>query len=295
MARLSNGADVTPCLLYAIGIGGNFEDPIARETKMIAKRKILVIEDDDDLRQSLQEQLTMTDEYRVFAAETAARGIELIKNELPDLLVLDVGLPDMDGREVCKRLRKQHFKKPIILITGNSTDADQILGFDSGANDYVIKPFKFPVLVARIRVHLRQHDQGEDAVFVIGPYSFKPAGKVLFCQKGCKIRLTEKETLMLKRLYEAGGKAVSREHLMREVWGCYSHAASRTLDTHIYRLRQKIEKTSSRSELLVTEDHGYRLTPNGNLHGHGDTHYSETDQSTSAKRAEPPLRVWPIG
>jgi DNA-binding response OmpR family regulator len=231
---------------------------------MIVKRKILVIDDDDDLRQSLQEQITLTDEYKVFAAETAAKGIELIKDQLPDLLVLDVGLPDMDGREVCKRLRKQHFKKPILLLAGNSTDADQILGFEWGANDYVTKPFKFPVLLARIRVHLRQHDQGEDAVFVIGPYSFKPAGKVLFCQRGSKIRLTEKETLMLKRLNEAGGKAVSRKDLMREVWGCNSDAASRTLDTHIYRLRQKIEKESSRSELLITEGHGYRLILNGN-------------------------------
>ena len=191
-------------------------------------------------------------------AETAANGIDLIRKEHPDLVVLDVGLPDMDGREVCKHLRKQHFKKPILMLTANSTDADQILGFNSGANDYITKPFNFAVLLARIRVHLRQHEQSEDAVFAIGPYSFKPAEKVLFCQRGSKIRLTEKETLMLKRLHGASGKVVSREELMREVWGTNSDAASRTLDTHIYRLRQKIEKKSSRPELLVTEDGGYK-------------------------------------
>jgi DNA-binding response OmpR family regulator len=161
-------------------------------------------------------------------------------------------------------MRKHHFKKPILMLTANSADADQILGFNSGANDYITKPFKFPVLLARIRVHLRQHEQSEDAAFAIGPYLFKPATKTLFCSRASKIRLTEKETLMLKHLLAARGKAVSREELMQKVWGSNSDAASRTLDTHIYRLRQKIEKTSTRPELLVTEDGGYRLVPSAN-------------------------------
>ena len=231
---------------------------------MTAEYKILVIDDDDDLRRSLQDQLGMVGEFKVLAAETAANAIDVIKKEHPDLVVLDVGLPDMDGRELCKHLRKHHFKKPILMLTGNTTDADQILGFDSGANDYVTKPFKFPVLLARIRVHLRQHEQSEDAVFAIGPYVFKPSGKILFSQMGSKIHLTEKETLMLKLLYGASGKAISREKLMDEVWGSDSDAASRTLDTHIYRLRQKIEKEPSRPQLLVTEDGGYKLALRAN-------------------------------
>jgi DNA-binding response OmpR family regulator len=228
---------------------------------MITERKILIVDDDDDLRQSLKEQLAMNQEFGVLAAETAAKGIDVVKNEHLDLVVLDVGLPDMDGREMCKHLRKHGFKKPIIMLTGNASDADQILGFDSGANDYIIKPFKFAVLLARIRAHLRQYEQSEDAVFAIGPYSFKPAAKILLNQKGSKIRLTEKETLTLKHLYRAGEKAVTSEVLLQEVWGYNSGVTTHTVETHIYRLRQKIEKDPSHAELLVTEGGGYKLLP----------------------------------
>ena len=95
-----------------------------------------------------------------------------------DLIILDVGLPDMDGREVCRLMRKSGVKCPILMLTGHTTDADTILGLDAGANDYVAKPFKFAVLLARIRAQLRQHEQSEDAVFTIGPYSFRPAMKM---------------------------------------------------------------------------------------------------------------------
>jgi DNA-binding response OmpR family regulator len=162
---------------------------------MVNERKILIIDDDDDLCQLMQEQLTMSSEFHVVTAETAAKGITLMKNQSPDLVVLDVCLPDMDGREVCKHLRKHGYKKPILMLTGNSSDADQVLGFDAGANDYVIKPFKFGVLLARIRVHLRQHEQGADAIFAIGHFSFKPAAKTLLSPKGFKIHLTEKGNL----------------------------------------------------------------------------------------------------
>ena len=163
--------------------------------------KILVIDDDDGLRQSLEEQLAMSGEFRVVTAETGAKGIALIKNELPDLIVLDLGLPDMDGREVSKHLRRHDgFKKPILMLTGNSSDADQVLGFNAGVNDYVVKPFRFAVLLARIRAHLRQHEHSEDAVFAIGPFSFEPAAKMLLSETGSKVHLTEKETMMLKHL-----------------------------------------------------------------------------------------------
>jgi len=227
-------------------------------------RKILVVDDDDDLRQSLQEQLAAVDEFKVLTAESAAKGFDLIKNDPPDLVVLDVGLPDMDGREMCKRLRKHGFKKPILMLTGNSSDADQILSFDSGANDYVTKPFKFAVLLARIRVQMRQHEHSEDAVLAIGPYSFKPAAKTLLTEKGTKIHLTEMEVLMLKHLYGARGRAVTREEMLKEVWGYNSGVTSHTLGTHVYRLRQKIEKDASHPELLLTEDGGYKLFPNAN-------------------------------
>jgi DNA-binding response OmpR family regulator len=228
---------------------------------MSTARKILLIDDDEDLRGSLKEQLALHDEFEVEEANTAAKGIEKAKAGKHDLVVFDVGLPDMDGREAVKLLRKAGYKGPIIMLTGHDSDADQILGLDAGANDYITKPFKFAVLLARIRAQLRQHEQSEDAVFAIGHYTFKPAAKVLLDEKGTKVRLTEKETSILKYLYRAGEKIVSRETLLHEVWGYNAGVTTHTLETHIYRLRQKIEKDPSNSEILVTETGGYRLVP----------------------------------
>jgi DNA-binding response OmpR family regulator len=224
-------------------------------------RKILIVDDDDDLRDSLRDQLALHDEFEVTVADTAASGIEIAKAEHHDLVLFDVGLPDMDGREAVKILRKSGFKSPIIMLTGNDSDADQILGLDAGANDYVTKPFKFAVLLARIRAQLRQHEQSEDAVFTIGHYTFKPASKLLVDEKGSKIRLTEKETSILKFLYRSGEKVITRDVLLHEVWGYNAGVTTHTLETHIYRLRQKIEKDPSNAELLVTETGGYKLVP----------------------------------
>ena len=224
-------------------------------------RKILIVDDDDDLRGSLQEQLSLHDEFDITDADNATRGIEQAKAEHYDLVLFDVGLPDMDGREAVKVLRKSGFKAPIIMLTGNDSDADQILGLDAGANDYVTKPFKFAVLLARIRAQLRQHEQSEDAVFTIGHYTFKPASKLLVDEKGNKVRLTEKETSILKFLYRSGEKVITRDVLLHEVWGYNAGVTTHTLETHIYRLRQKIEKDPSNAELLVTETGGYKLVP----------------------------------
>ncbi len=224
-------------------------------------RTILLVDDDDELREQLREQLGLYEEFDVLTAATASQGMEKTKGAQIDLVILDVQLPDMDGREACKLLRKNGFKSPVIMLTGNVSDADMILGLDSGANDYVTKPFKFAVLLARIRAQLRQHDQSEDAVFSIGVYTFKPAAKLLLDEKGGKIRLTEKETSILKYLYRAGEKVVTRDVLLAEVWGYNSGVTTHTLETHIYRLRQKIEKDPSNAELLVTETGGYKLVP----------------------------------
>lgn len=228
---------------------------------MSTARRILIIDDDEDLREPLAEQLGLHDEFTVQTAGTAAQGIEAAKAGRFDLAILDVGLPDIDGREACKLLRKVGFKAPIIMLTGNTSDADVILGLDAGANDYVAKPFKFAVLLARIRAQLRQHEQSEDAVFVIGHYSFRPAAKLMVDEKGSKVRLTEKETNILKYLLRAGEKVVSREVLLHEVWGYNAGVTTHTLETHIYRLRQKIERDPSNAELLLTETGGYKLAP----------------------------------
>ena len=228
---------------------------------MGTKRKILIVDDEDELRDSLRDQLALVDEFEVATANAAGKGMDLAKSDNWDLLILDVGLPDMDGREACKLLRRAGFKAPVIMLTGHTSDSDMILGLDSGANDYVTKPFKFSVLLARIRAQLRQHEQSEDAVFTIGDYTFKPASKMLIDEKGSKIRLTEKETSILKYLYRAGERPVTRDVLLSEVWGYNSGVTTHTLETHIYRLRQKIERDPSNAEILVTESGGYKLVP----------------------------------
>ena len=228
---------------------------------MSATRKILIVDDDDGLRDSLIDQLALHDDFEALTAATAAAGLEALKREHVDLLLLDVGLPDMDGRELCKVVRRNGFKGPVVMLTGQASDSDTILGLDAGANDYIAKPFKFGVLLARLRAQLRQHEQSEDAVFTIGRFTFKPASKLLVDDKGSKIRLTEKETSILKYLFRAGEKVVTRDVLLHEVWGYNAGVTTHTLETHIYRLRQKIEKDPANAELLITETGGYKLIP----------------------------------
>jgi DNA-binding response OmpR family regulator len=228
---------------------------------MANKRKILVVDDDAELRGTLTEQLGLHEEFEAASAETGASGLAAAQSGDVDLVLMDVGLPDIDGREVVRTLRQSGFKAPVIMLTGHDTDSDTILGLESGANDYVVKPFRFAVLLARIRTQLRQHEASEDAIFVIGPYSFRPASKLLLNPKGSKIRLTEKETAILRYLYRAGQKPVSRETLLQEVWGYNSGVTTHTLETHVYRLRQKVEKDAGSPAILVTDAGGYKLVP----------------------------------
>lgn len=228
---------------------------------MTNTRKILIVDDDKDLAQSLAEQLALHEEFSAATASNASAAFSLVRADHFDMVLLDVALPDMDGREACRLLRKNGFRHPIIMLTAQDSDADTILGLESGANDYVSKPFRFAVLLARIRSQLRQHEQSEEAVFTVGPYSFRPAAKVLIDKAGGKIRLTEKETSILKYLYRAGEKVISRDVLLHEVWGYNAGVTTHTLETHIYRLRQKIERDPARAEILITEAGGYKLIP----------------------------------
>ncbi|WP_426129749.1 response regulator transcription factor [Pararhizobium sp. PWRC1-1] len=227
----------------------------------MSARTILLVDDDNDLRETLVEQLALYEEFTILQESTAAKGINTARNNQIALLVMDVGLPDMDGREAVKLLRKGGFKPPIIMLTGHDTDSDTILGLEAGANDYVTKPFRFAVLLARIRAQLRQHEQSEDATFNVGPYTFKPGQKLLTLENGQKIRLTEKEAAIIRYLYRADQKVVTRDVLLEEVWGYNSGVTTHTLETHVYRLRQKIERDPSNAEILVTENGGYKIVP----------------------------------
>ena len=228
---------------------------------MSTAKKIIIVDDDDMLRETLREQFSLHDEFEVAETATAADGIKAAKADHADLVILDVNLPDMDGREACKLMRRGGYKGPVIMLTAQTSEADTILGLDSGANDYVTKPFRFAVLLARIRAHLRQHEQSEDAVFKVGPYTFKPAAKLLVREDSRKVRLTEKETAIIKFLLRAGEQIVSRDVLLQDVWGYNAGVSTHTLETHVYRLRQKIERDPSHAEILVTEGGGYKLIP----------------------------------
>ena len=223
--------------------------------------KILVVEDDPELREALMEQLALQDEFEPVAVGTAQDAIKAARNGAVDLVIMDVGLPDLDGRDAVRQIRANGFKAPILMLTGHDTDSDTILGLEAGANDYIAKPFRFAVLLARLKAQMRSHEASEDAVFAIGPYSFRPGAKLLVAQNGSKIRLTEKETAILRYLYRAGNTAVQRETLLAEVWGYNSGVTTHTLETHIYRLRQKIEPDPSAPALLATLGGGYKLVP----------------------------------
>lgn len=225
---------------------------------MPSAKRVLLVDDDAMLRASLAEQFAAEGEYAPVEAGTCQDGRARAREGLYEFMILDVGLPDCDGRRLCRELREDGVTCPIILLTAKDSDADMIEGLQSGANDYIAKPFRFAVLMARIHAHLRSHEQSEEAVYRVGRYTFRPSAKVLLGEGGKKIRLTEKETNILKFLYRSGD-TVPRETLLHEVWGYNPAVTTHTLETHIYRLRQKIEENPGQAQILVTESGGYRL------------------------------------
>jgi len=227
---------------------------------MTQAKHVLLVEDDEMLAQSLVEQLTREGDYTVVLASDCADARARAADGLFEFMILDVGLPDGDGRDLCRAFRAGGVTCPIILLTAADSDADTIAGLGAGANDYVTKPFRFAVLMARVHAHLRSHDRSEEAMYRIGPYTFRPSAKLLIDAHAHKIRLTEKETNILKYLYRMGA-TVARETLLNEVWGYNPAVTTHTLETHIYRLRQKIEENPGDARILITETGGYRLVP----------------------------------
>ena len=230
-------------------------------------RRILIVDDDADLRSALAEQLALHPEFQVKWVATANEALATVPESRPDIVIMDVGLPDLDGREVVKILRRDGYRRPVIMLTAHDSDADAVQGLDSGANDYVGKPFRFVVLLARIRAQLRQYEASEDAEFKVGAYTFQPTSKNLVDAKGLKLRLTEKEAAILRFLHRADQQPVPREALLKHVWGYNPNVTTHTLETHIYRLRQKIEDNPAEAQLLVTEAGGYKLVSAGGAQG----------------------------
>jgi DNA-binding response OmpR family regulator len=229
---------------------------------MSALRRILIIEDDAALRATMAEQILLDGEFSADEAESAAEAEAKLANvgARYDAILLDIGLPDTDGRDFCAKLRRDGHRMPVIMVTGADAEQDVVRGLDAGANDYLAKPFRLPELLARVRAQLRVFDNSEEAVFLVGPYVFRPSAKLLQePARNRKVRLTDKESAILKYLYRTGGKAVPRQVLLNEVWGYSSAVSTHTLETHIYRLRQKLEADPSQPRLLLTEHGGYKL------------------------------------
>jgi DNA-binding response OmpR family regulator len=227
---------------------------------MPSAKRVLLLDDDSMLRSSLAEHLATEGPYVIVEAANCAEARIRAQDGLYEFMILDVSLPDGDGRALCREFRDSGVTAPIVLLTAADSDADTIEGLKSGANDYVTKPFRFAVLMARVHAHLRSHGQSEEAVYRIGPYTFRPSAKLLVDAAERKVRLTEKETNILKFLYRSGD-TVPRETLLHEVWGYNPAVTTHTLETHIYRLRQKIETNPGQARILVTESGGYRLMP----------------------------------
>ena len=220
-------------------------------------KRVLLVDDDDMLRESLAEQFAASG-FDPVGAASAAEARERVLDGLYEFMILDVSLPDGDGRDLCREFRAKGVTCPILMLTASDSDEDTIAGLDAGANDYIAKPFRFAVLMARVEAHLRSHETSEEAIYRIGPYIFRPSAKLLL-EGERRIRLTEKETNILKFLQRAGD-TVSRDVLLHEVWGYNPAVTTHTLETHIYRLRQKIEKDPAYAQILITESGGYRLT-----------------------------------
>ncbi|MGY9107272.1 MAG: response regulator transcription factor [Alphaproteobacteria bacterium] len=223
---------------------------------MPSSKRVFLVDDDDMLRESLAEQFAISGFEPVGVASATEARVQGLAS-LYEFMILDVSLPDGDGRELCQEFRAKGITCPILILTASDSDQDTIAGLEAGANDYIAKPFRFAVLMARVEAHLRSHETSEEAIYRIGPYTFRPSAKLLL-EGDRRIRLTEKETNILKFLQRAGD-TVSRDVLLHEVWGYNPAVTTHTLETHIYRLRQKIEKDSAYAKILITESGGYRL------------------------------------
>ena len=225
-------------------------------------KQILIVEGDTILVEMLSEQLQLHEEFGTVSAASGIEGLELSKKFYYDVIILDVGLPDMDGRAVCRLMRRNGVLAPIIMLMGVDADLNITSGLDAGANDCITKPFRLRVLLARLREHIHQHEHSAAAAFTIGPYIFQPTNKLLLnTAKNEKVRLTDKEAAILKYLCRAGDRIVGRDVLLDQVWGYNADVTTHTLETHVYRLRQKIEQDPSSAQILVTAPGGYRLVP----------------------------------
>jgi DNA-binding response OmpR family regulator len=229
---------------------------------MSPTRSLLVVEDDDAVRQLLADQLVSSGLFHVAEAATLAKASQHLDapDARCDAIILDIGLPDGDGRDFCARIRKQGHMMPVLVLTGATGEDDVVSALNAGANDYLAKPFRVKELLARLQAQLRLFDTSENAVLTIGSYTFRPGAKLLIgADKTRRLHLTSKEVDLLRFFHRRANQVVSRETILDTVWGYQAGVTTHTLETHIYRLRQKIETDPANARLLMTVPGGYRL------------------------------------
>ena len=221
--------------------------------------RLLIVDDDAYLCTSLRQQFVAEGFHNIFDVGSATGLNTALKEANPDLILLDIQMPDGNGVEICKRLRREGFVKPIVMLTAKNAESDIIEGLEAGANDYVTKPLRMGELLARIHTQLRQFKASDDARFELADLNFVPASKMLHKMECGRMQaLTEKETTILKFLYRAFPESVTKDELLTEVWGLQNGLTTHTLETHIYRLRQKIGRLT-KTPIVITTENGYRL------------------------------------
>ena len=223
-------------------------------------KKILLVDDDDDLREALSEQLVMTEDFDVFEAANGVETMEKVKAGPYDLAILDVGLPDTDGRELCKRMRKAGVKYPVIMLTGHDTDSDTILGLDAGANDYITKPFSTRELISRIKAVLRRSSVGAaDKAIEVDGLCLDPVSHRITANDE-PVDMGPTEYRLLEFFMSHQERAYSRTQLLDQVWGANVYVEDRTIDVHIRRLRKALAPYDFDRFIQTVRGTGYRFS-----------------------------------
>ena len=225
-------------------------------TSLAHMMKILLIERDIDLREVLCEQFSNTNRFKVFKSSNIPETSKLLSNQTFDVIVVDLHPSGPVSRELSGLICETDLECPVLVITNENDVPAHVFGSDKRISDYIKKPFKFTDLLSRIDFLFQKRDE---TTLLIGPYTFQPAMKLLLTESSKEIRLTEKETSMLLFLYHSKDYVVQRDTLLHEVWGYSTDVTTHTLETHVYRLRQKMKLSPGDTDLLMTEAGGYRL------------------------------------
>ena len=221
--------------------------------------KILLINNDKDLGEALVFQLTLGEKYQIIETNDETSALVQINDNFCELVIINSQSSTLKKCNLTKSLRSAGYNKPIIILINRNNNLDNSDDHNHKADEYIVKPFRYPVLLKSIETQLHKFKKSENTQYSIGNYAFKPNSKILESNEGKSIRLTEKENNILNFLYKNLGNVINRETLLREVWGYNSKVTTHTLETHIYRLRQKIEDDPSKACFLITEHGGYKL------------------------------------